>query len=123
MSDALSGAHVSSPTTSSPVQGLGRASTIAPVGARSSRTTSSGNGGASTSTRAPSLAVTAGRIITYAVEPGTEAGGRPLLAAVCHQFGQPLTIEDVRLEPPAEGQGTVRVTYCGLCHSDITFIG
>ena len=43
-------------------------------------------------------------------------------AAVCHQFGEPLTVEEVSLEPPAEGEVMVRVQACGVCHSDISFI-
>ena len=40
-------------------------------------------------------------------------------AAVVHDFGQPLAIEQVK--PPALKQGQIRVKVeaCGLCHTDI----
>ena len=41
-------------------------------------------------------------------------------AAVCHEFGAPLTIEEVRLDPPQAGEVTVRIAACAVCHSDIT---
>ena len=44
------------------------------------------------------------------------------LAAVCHGFGAPLSVERVQLEPPATGEVSVQVRACGLCHSDITFM-
>src|SRR5580704_1586413 len=43
-------------------------------------------------------------------------------AAVCHAFNQPLAVEDVQLQEPAEGEVMVRVSACGVCHSDISFI-
>lgn len=45
-----------------------------------------------------------------------------LRAAVCHRFGERLTIEEVELERPAESEVMVRVLACGVCHSDISFI-
>ncbi len=43
-------------------------------------------------------------------------------AAVCHRFREPLTVEEVELDGPAEDEVTVRVSACGVCHSDISFI-
>lgn len=40
-------------------------------------------------------------------------------AAVVHEFGKPLTIEDVSVPRPATGQILVRVTNCGVCHTDL----
>jgi alcohol dehydrogenase, propanol-preferring len=40
-------------------------------------------------------------------------------AAVVHQFGQPLTIEDRPIPDPGPGQITVRMVASGLCHTDI----
>lgn len=40
-------------------------------------------------------------------------------AAVCHQFGQPLVIEDVELAPPGPGEIEVELSACAICHSDI----
>jgi S-(hydroxymethyl)glutathione dehydrogenase / alcohol dehydrogenase len=42
-------------------------------------------------------------------------------AAVCREFGAPLTIEQVRLDPPQAGEMTVRIAACAICHSDITY--
>ena len=53
-------------------------------------------------------------------------GGRiiaqPVKAAVSHEFAVPLSVEDVVLDAPREGEVQVRVHACGICHSDITFI-
>jgi S-(hydroxymethyl)glutathione dehydrogenase/alcohol dehydrogenase len=40
-------------------------------------------------------------------------------AAVCYEFGKPLVIEDVSLDPPGEGQVKVRLAATAVCHSDI----
>ncbi len=40
-------------------------------------------------------------------------------AAICYEFGKPLTIEDVILESPQEGEVVVRVKATAVCHSDI----
>ena len=42
-------------------------------------------------------------------------------AAVCRAFGQPLTIEEVTLDPPGPGQVAVRLAACAICHSDISY--
>jgi len=40
-------------------------------------------------------------------------------AAVCYEFGQPLVIDDIEIDPPKVGEVRVRVTACGICHSDL----
>jgi S-(hydroxymethyl)glutathione dehydrogenase/alcohol dehydrogenase len=45
-----------------------------------------------------------------------------LKAAVCHEFGKPLVVEDVELDPPNAGEIAVRVAACGVCHSDIASV-
>lgn len=40
-------------------------------------------------------------------------------AAVVHEFGQPLRIEEVPVPVPAEGQILVKVEACGVCHTDL----
>jgi S-(hydroxymethyl)glutathione dehydrogenase/alcohol dehydrogenase len=40
-------------------------------------------------------------------------------AAVLQQYGQPLVIQDVRLDPPRVGEVLVRMTASGVCHSDL----
>ncbi|MBZ0281720.1 MAG: Zn-dependent alcohol dehydrogenase [Anaerolineae bacterium] len=43
-------------------------------------------------------------------------------AAVCYEFGQPLVIEEVYLDPPQVGEVKVRLTATAICHSDIHVI-
>lgn len=40
-------------------------------------------------------------------------------AAVLHEPGRPVTIEDVDLAPPNAGEVLVRVAAAGVCHSDV----
>jgi Zn-dependent alcohol dehydrogenase len=42
-------------------------------------------------------------------------------AAVCHEFGAPLVIEDVQLAAPGMGQVEVTLDAVAICHSDISF--
>lgn len=42
-------------------------------------------------------------------------------AAVCHEFGQPLVIEDVVLRAPERGEVEVTLDAVAICHSDITY--
>lgn len=43
-------------------------------------------------------------------------------AAVCREFGSPLVIEHVDIDPPQAGEIKVRVAACAICHSDIVFM-
>ncbi len=43
-------------------------------------------------------------------------------AAVLHQVGGPLVIEDVELDDPWPNEVVVRTFGCGVCHSDLHFI-
>jgi len=43
-------------------------------------------------------------------------------AAVCYQFGAPLRVEDIEIDPPQRGEVRIRLKACGICHSDIHFI-
>ncbi len=40
-------------------------------------------------------------------------------AAVCREFGGTLTIEDIEIKAPGEGQIAVKTAACAICHSDI----
>jgi len=40
-------------------------------------------------------------------------------AALCYEFGQPLVIEDVEIDPPQTGEVKVKLVACAICHSDI----
>ncbi len=42
-------------------------------------------------------------------------------AAVCHEFGAPLVIEDVQLRSPEMGEVEVTIEAVAICHSDISF--
>ncbi len=40
-------------------------------------------------------------------------------AAVCHEFGKPLVVEQVDLDPPHAGEVKVELAACAICHTDI----
>ncbi|MBU2983428.1 Zn-dependent alcohol dehydrogenase [Lentibacter algarum] len=42
-------------------------------------------------------------------------------AAVCHEFGAPLTVEMVELRAPQTGEVEVKLDAVAICHSDISF--
>jgi Zn-dependent alcohol dehydrogenase len=42
-------------------------------------------------------------------------------AAVCHEFGKPLTIETVELRAPGLGEVEVALDAVAICHSDISY--
>ena len=42
-------------------------------------------------------------------------------AAVCRSFAEPLTIEEVSLDPPGPGEIEVTLAACAICHSDILY--
>ena len=46
---------------------------------------------------------------------------RPIRAAVCRDFGAPLSVEDLRLRPPGPGEVEVTLEAVAICHSDIHF--
>lgn len=43
-------------------------------------------------------------------------------AAICYEFGDPLRIEAVTLDPPQRGEVKVRVAATAICHSDVHYI-
>lgn len=43
-------------------------------------------------------------------------------AAVLYEFGRPLVVEEVRLDPPRQGEVQVRFAASGVCHSDLNTI-
>lgn len=43
-------------------------------------------------------------------------------AAICHNFTQPLTVENVAIDSPVGPEVGVRVDYCAICHSDLMAI-
>ena len=40
-------------------------------------------------------------------------------AAVCYEYGKPLVIEDVEMDPLRKGEVIVRIAAAAICHSDI----
>ncbi len=43
-------------------------------------------------------------------------------AAVCYEYGKPLVVEEVDLDPPKKGEVKVRLAATAVCHSDIHII-
>jgi len=43
-------------------------------------------------------------------------------AAVCYEFGQPLIIEEVVIDPPQAGEVKVKLAATAICHSDVHLI-
>lgn len=43
-------------------------------------------------------------------------------AAVCHEFGKPLSIEEVELRAPGPGEVEVTLAACAICFSDISYL-
>jgi Zn-dependent alcohol dehydrogenase len=43
-------------------------------------------------------------------------------AAVCYEFGKPLVIEDLALDPPQAGEVKVQVAAVAICHSDVHLV-
>ena len=43
-------------------------------------------------------------------------------AAVCYEFGKPLVIEDIEIDPPQAGEVKVRLAACAICYSDIHYM-
>lgn len=43
-------------------------------------------------------------------------------AAVCHEFGEPLVIEEVVLNAPQSGEVKIKLSACAICHSDIHYM-
>ena len=42
-------------------------------------------------------------------------------AAVCYEFGQPLVVEEIEIDPPQAGEIKVKLAACAICHSDIHY--
>jgi S-(hydroxymethyl)glutathione dehydrogenase/alcohol dehydrogenase len=44
-----------------------------------------------------------------------------LKAAVCYEFGKPLVVEEVDIDPPRAGEVMVKLAATAICHSDIHY--
>jgi Zn-dependent alcohol dehydrogenase len=42
-------------------------------------------------------------------------------AAVCRHFAEPLSVEQITLDPPGPDEVRIRVTACAICHSDVAY--
>jgi S-(hydroxymethyl)glutathione dehydrogenase/alcohol dehydrogenase len=42
-----------------------------------------------------------------------------LKAAVCYEFGKPLVIDEIDIDPPGRGEVKVRMAATAVCHSDV----
>src|SRR5579864_1947367 len=45
-----------------------------------------------------------------------------MMAAVCREFGKPLSVEPVTLAEPGSGEIRVTVRACGICQSDLHYL-
>jgi len=43
-------------------------------------------------------------------------------AAVCYEFGKPLVVEEINIDPPQQGEVKVRLAATAICHSDVHLI-
>ena len=42
-------------------------------------------------------------------------------AAVCYEAGKPLVVEEIKLDPPKQGEVKIKMAATAVCHSDIHF--
>lgn len=42
-------------------------------------------------------------------------------AAICHEFGQNLKVEEIEIRPPSGNEVEVTLEACAICHSDISY--
>ena len=42
-------------------------------------------------------------------------------AAVCHEFGHPLIVEDVLIDDPRPHEVRIKMSVCAICHSDTLY--
>jgi S-(hydroxymethyl)glutathione dehydrogenase/alcohol dehydrogenase len=47
---------------------------------------------------------------------------RKAKAALCRELNQPVTVEEITVDPPKRGEVTVKVAACGVCHSDLSAV-
>ncbi len=43
-------------------------------------------------------------------------------AALCYEFGKPLVIDEIFIDEPRQDEVKIKVSACGICHSDILYI-
>ena len=45
---------------------------------------------------------------------------RRVKAVIARAVGEPVTVEEIEVEPPRHGEVTIRLAACGVCHSDLS---
>ena len=55
------------------------------------------------------------------MDQGENRSMQKIKAAVCHEFGAPLVIEDITIRTPALGEVEVTLDAVAICHSDISY--
>ena len=43
-------------------------------------------------------------------------------AAVCYEFGKPLLVEEISIDPPQVNEVRIKLSACAICHSDILYM-
>ncbi len=43
-------------------------------------------------------------------------------AALCLEFGKPLVVDEIWIDDPRPNEVKIKISACGICHSDITYI-
>ncbi|NOX31476.1 MAG: alcohol dehydrogenase catalytic domain-containing protein, partial [Actinobacteria bacterium] len=51
----------------------------------------------------------------------SQTGAVEATAAVCREFGEPMTIENILVSKPRSNEVLVDIKACAVCHSDISF--
>jgi NDMA-dependent alcohol dehydrogenase len=46
--------------------------------------------------------------------------GRKAKAAVCREMNQPVVVEEIEIESPGRDQVMIKLSACGVCHSDLS---
>lgn len=49
-----------------------------------------------------------------------DAQPRLAKAAICREWNTPVQVETIRVEPPQRNEITIKLTACGVCHSDLS---
>src|SRR3954467_1735293 len=58
----------------------------------------------------------------YCIQLYFRAMAREARAVLCREHNKPVTVEQIKLDPPKRGEVTVKLGACGVCHSDLSAI-
>ena len=45
---------------------------------------------------------------------------RPAKAVICRELNKPVVVEEITVDSPKRGEVMVKMTACGVCHSDLS---